>query len=435
MEKPLYSQVVDGLRQKIRVGELLDRIPPETALATNFRVSVSTVKRALGILEAEDVVVRIQGKGTFVRSDAKQVLESRDGPHGEEPSEAHPETRIEGRSRESAAGGTTEGPTLIGVILPMAQDGFSRRLLSGVLEGLSANGMHGMVDFSQGDRERESEIVASFLQAGARGLIVFPVNGEIYNKDLVLLSIERFPLVFVDRWLPGIDVSRVVCQHANGVKEAVSALHSAGHRHMALVSVTAMFPASTESVVERTKGFVEGLKSLGIIPTDGNLWVREVNADDSFQTAEEYLANRLQQHPEVTALVGVSSSDVPLVLKAARMADRHVPGDLSLVGFDIGVEFSDIGGLFGERAEDFPIAWIDQSELTIGREAAGLVSRLVAGLDETEVIEVAATFHWGRTCAAAPPSQGGDPPLVEATTSLLHGSLGSRVDGVTGSSP
>lgn len=429
MEKPLYSQVVDGLRQQIRIGELLDRIPPETVLASNFRVSVSTVKRALAILEAEDVVVRIQGKGTFVRSEPKQALQLSGATHGEVSSEVHPETRTEARVGASVTGRTSGGPTLVGVILPMARDGFSRRLLSGVLEGLSAKGMHGMVDFSEGDRERESEIVANFLEAGARGLIVFPVNGEIYNKDLVLLSIERFPLVFVDRWLPGIDVSRVVSQHANGVRDAVNALHAAGHRNMALVSVAAMFPASTESVVERTKGFVEGLKTLGIIPTDGSLWVREVNADDAFQTAEEYLAAMLRQHPEVTALVGVSSSDVPLVLKAARMAGRRVPADLSLVGFDIGVEFSDIGGLFGERAEDFPIAWIDQSEVIIGREAADLVGRLVAGSEKTEVIEVAATFHWGRTCVAVSPSQDLDSGLVEATTSLLHGSLGSRVDG------
>ncbi|MHB1629393.1 MAG: GntR family transcriptional regulator [Bacilli bacterium] len=406
MKTPLYSHVADDLRQQIRTGELLDRIPPETTLASNFQVSVPTVKKALGILETEDVIVRIQGKGTFVRPEARQGLQvSGNVKEGEQHGE-NSEEQPKGQSVVEALRRTGDKPTMVGVILPMAQDGFPRRLLSGILEGLSEHGVHGVVDFSGSERERESEIVASFLRAGVDGLIVFPVDGEIYNKDLVLLSIERFPLVFVDRWFPGIDASRVVSQHANGVKEAVNALYALGHRSMALVSVAVNFPTSTESVVERTKGFLEGLKGNGIIPMDETLWVREVKEDAAFHDAQahEYLVNKLRQHPEVTALVGISSTDVQIALKVARLAGRNVPDDLSIVGFDIGAECSDVGSLFGESAEDFPVGWIDQSEVAIGKEAAGLMSRLIAGSGKTEVIEVPATFRWGRTCAAAPTS-------------------------------
>ena len=415
--RPLHNRIADDLLQKIRDSVFVDQLPVENILAVEYRVSVPTIKKALGLLVDDGVIVRIRGKGTFV---------SRDGIAGvgtgiEPPQAVVPAVDEAGSQDRPISGGANEKwqsarargdaavppdlrdkPPIVGVIFPVARGGFSRRLLGGVLEGLSEKGAHGMVDFSGGNRERESEIVAHFLRAGVDGLIVFPVNGEIYNKDLVLLSIERFPLVFVDRWFPGIDVSRVVAQHADGVRLAVNALHDAGHRDMALVSVTAQFPASTESVVERTKGFLEGLKENGIHPGDEALWIREVNESGASQDAQEYLVGKLRQHPEVTALVGISPADVPIALKAARVAGRSVPQDLSVAGFDIGGECSAIGDLFGERAEDFPVAWIDQSEVAIGREAAGVVSRLIAGSGKTEVIEVPTTFHWGRTCAAAP---------------------------------
>ncbi len=400
----LHDRIADDILQKIRDSVFVDQLPVENILAVEYGVSVPTIKKALGLLADEGVIVRIRGKGTFVnRGGMPFPPDIRQDPRtGGAEEDGHPGKRQGG---VEVSPDSRNKPPMVGVILPVARSGFARRLLSGVLEALSENGAHGVVDFSGGTRERESEIVASFLRAGVDGLIVFPVNGEIYNKDLVLLSIERFPLVFVDRWLPGIDVSRVVAQHASGAKLAVSALHGAGHRNMALVSVTAQFPASTESVVERTRGFIEGLKDNGINPGGEALWIREVNESSTSRDAEEYLADKLRQHPDVTALVGISPDDVPIALKAARLAGRSVPQDLSVAGFDIGGECSAIGDLFGEGAEDFPVAWIDQSEVTIGREAAGVVSRLIGGSGSTEVIEVPTTFHWGRTCSAVQDSQ------------------------------
>ena len=427
MKSALYSQVVDDLRQRIRSGQLVDRIPPENKLARSFQVSVSTVKKALAILEAEDLIVRLQGRGTFVRSEAGQVPELSDLANEEEqpkqqlneqsreqlkeelkeqfnePPATETMHRVETVRRIETVRHSTDKP-MVGVILPEAQDGFSRRLLGGVFEALSANGIHTLVDFSGGDRTRESEIVASFLQKGVDGLIVFPGDGEIYNKDLVLLSFEGFPLVLIDRWFPGIDVSRVVSQNANGVEEAVNALYAAGHRNMALV-YSGVFPAATESIVERKKGFLAALEANGISATEEALWLQKVKPDDERQNALEYLVIKLREHPEVTALVVISTRDVLVAFDAAKLACRSVPRDLSIAGFDIGADFVGFGAMFGGKMDDSPVAWIDQSEVDIGKEAAGLVSRLIAGSSKTEVIEVPAAFHWGRTCGAAPASQ------------------------------
>jgi len=67
-EKPLYLQLVEAIKQKIssntwKIGMM---IPSENELSKELKVSVGTVKKALGLLVQEGVLFRRQGKGTFV---------------------------------------------------------------------------------------------------------------------------------------------------------------------------------------------------------------------------------------------------------------------------------------------------------------------------------------------------------------------------------
>jgi GntR family transcriptional regulator len=66
--KPLYKQVYDRLVQRISEGEWKppEALPSEYALADELGVSQGTVRKALNVMEAEKLVERRQGKGTFV---------------------------------------------------------------------------------------------------------------------------------------------------------------------------------------------------------------------------------------------------------------------------------------------------------------------------------------------------------------------------------
>lgn len=66
----LYQQLADSLRDKIYEGKYMfgDKIPSERALAATFGISHLTVRKALAVLEEEGLLVRLQGKGTFVRA-------------------------------------------------------------------------------------------------------------------------------------------------------------------------------------------------------------------------------------------------------------------------------------------------------------------------------------------------------------------------------
>lgn len=76
---PLYKnvkrQLADALHQGTwRHGQML---PPEPALAMQFGVSVGTLRRAVGELVAEGILVRRQGSGTFVASHTRDVMLTR----------------------------------------------------------------------------------------------------------------------------------------------------------------------------------------------------------------------------------------------------------------------------------------------------------------------------------------------------------------------
>jgi GntR family transcriptional regulator len=65
---PLYEQLADVIRGRIRSGDLkhLDPLPSETSLEQEFGVSRDTARRAIQALRDEGLVFTVRRRGTFV---------------------------------------------------------------------------------------------------------------------------------------------------------------------------------------------------------------------------------------------------------------------------------------------------------------------------------------------------------------------------------
>ena len=76
---PLYRQIKGLLLQSLQGGEWKpgEAIPSEIDLAARFRVSQGTVRKAIDELAADNLLVRRQGKGTFVATHAEQHVQYR----------------------------------------------------------------------------------------------------------------------------------------------------------------------------------------------------------------------------------------------------------------------------------------------------------------------------------------------------------------------
>jgi GntR family transcriptional regulator len=77
--RPLYLQLRDALAERIAGGEWKPNaaIPNESDLAREFGVSAGTMRKALDLMEAERLLTRRQGRGTFVNDQSSDELAAR----------------------------------------------------------------------------------------------------------------------------------------------------------------------------------------------------------------------------------------------------------------------------------------------------------------------------------------------------------------------
>ena len=76
---PLYQQIKALLLQSLQVGEWKSgaAIPSEQELAARYKVSQGTVRKAIDELSIDNLLVRRQGKGTFVATHAERQVQYR----------------------------------------------------------------------------------------------------------------------------------------------------------------------------------------------------------------------------------------------------------------------------------------------------------------------------------------------------------------------
>lgn len=76
---PLYQQIKTLILRSLQNGEWRpgEAIPSEIDLAARFKVSQGTVRKAVDELAAENLLVRRQGKGTFVATHAEEQVQYR----------------------------------------------------------------------------------------------------------------------------------------------------------------------------------------------------------------------------------------------------------------------------------------------------------------------------------------------------------------------
>ncbi len=66
---PAYRQLASILREQIQSGELAgdQPVPSETTLVQRYGIARGTVRRAIEVLREDDLVVTVQGRGTYVK--------------------------------------------------------------------------------------------------------------------------------------------------------------------------------------------------------------------------------------------------------------------------------------------------------------------------------------------------------------------------------
>lgn len=243
----LYDEIRRYLLAAIEQGQFRpgDRLPSESELARQFHVSRITSKRALQLLEQEGVVTRFRGRGTFVAGRAASG------------GDATPSAATDpGRSRR-------QRPLQIGFIVPDIDDVYGAEMLRAIDERAAELGYQLVLRRTVGNAARETEAIVEFAASGIAGLVIFPIHGEYYNREILRLVLDRFPIVLVDRSLKGIAVSSVATDNYQAGLTLTSALLDRGHREIGFVSAS---PEHTSSIHDRYQGYLAAFRQRGREP-------------------------------------------------------------------------------------------------------------------------------------------------------------------------
>ncbi len=134
------------------------------------------------------------------------------------------------------------------------------------------------------------------------------------------------PMVFVDRWIPGVDVPVVRSDGRAAVRDLVAHLHGLGHRRLAIIAG----PAATTTGRERVDAFREALAAFGLELPDAYIGQGDFQAGSGRRVTEGFLD--LPVPPE--AVFAADNLMALGALDAIRARGLRVPDDIALAAFD-----------------------------------------------------------------------------------------------------
>ena len=302
----LYKQIQENIIQKIKSGQLrpTDRIPSEQELMDEFRVSKITVKNALTLLADEGLIIRVQGKGSFVSS-----------------------SLVVSSINFSPSPSSACSMPLIGFIIPTMRTRVIQKLVDYTEHFLQEAGLSMVLSITRESSSIESNVIRTLTELGVKGLIVFPTEDEKYNESLLRLSLDKFPCVFIDRYLRNIETYTITSDNYGGAYKAVSHLLSKSHQQIALIS-----PENANTAVEdRTLGFEQAYTDQGI-SIDKRLWCHIPLDILRSEQALDYVSNFLQNHSGISAAFSLTEETARLTSAAIRRLNDH--SNIDLLSFD-----------------------------------------------------------------------------------------------------
>lgn len=343
--RPMYELIQNDIIQKIQTGiyQEGDRIPSEKELIDTWKVSRTTATKALTELSLNGYIYRIQGKGSFANP-----LGSHIAP---------------GQYSKFRTIGTQDSvpPHKIGVIIPQYSDYHSGNIIRGITDTLQFPDY--FVAISHCDNRQEEEYALNyFLQSGHAGIILFPANFEFYSDIILQMTLNKYPLVLIDRIFPGIHCMSVTCDNKKGCEAGVSHLISLGHRNIAFLSDA---PYREQVTQLRYNSYLNIMSHHGLT---GIAYENFPAGRDAALMHADFLER--VKSGKITAVIASNVHVTSALYSLCTNNGIRIPEDLSVVCFD-NPDFSrhPAGSFF---------TYLEQNSFDMGRQAALLLHQTLS---------------------------------------------------------
>jgi DNA-binding LacI/PurR family transcriptional regulator len=295
---PLYEQIKQALTEEIEAGGFDPAVPfvTQREVCERFGVSTITAVRALNDLVAEGVLVRRRGQGTFV---------------------------AEGRRVDSGGAIACIVNGLHGL-----RGNHLANILIAAEDTCAEHGYQLVLSNSALSAEREELAVRRALDQGVRGILLYPVQGQLHPEALAEVRRRRVPLVMIDRYRPDVPTDAVVADNNDLAYRLTAYLIERGHERIA----TLWGETDCTSVVERQTGHVRALSDYGLPIRPGLTVLRAYEP--------------LDDKPRLEMLAGLlQSAEPPTVLLCANgYVLAQAAADLAVLGAEVELACMDDSG-------------------------------------------------------------------------------------------
>ncbi len=310
----LYDKVIKYVKGLIKQhgGEPYYKLPSEKQLEIKLGVSNITVKTALKKLEADGLIIRHQGKGSFINNSTESNFSSFCN---------------------------------IAVCMMVPSTYFTNAILWGITATCKNIGMMPSFFFSYSDAELETSIINHIKKSNFDGLIIYPVDGDYVNPELVKLSLNDFPVVIIDREIQGLDVCFVSTNHYKMTYDAVNELINQGLRD---ISIVLPFSRNISSVNTRYRAYVDAHIQNNIpikkeYVRDNYIIEENKNFVDAVTTPplkknvdalfEEYYAY-FTEYPEIEAVITINGMCFLAIIRAVERIKNETGRTIKVTVYD-----------------------------------------------------------------------------------------------------
>ncbi|MCX6632592.1 MAG: LacI family DNA-binding transcriptional regulator [Candidatus Solibacter sp.] len=212
----------------------------------------------------------------------------------------------------------------IGVVVTNIADPFVAGVVSGIEETAEGHGFSVFLANSNAEPEREVRVVRSFEERRVDGIIV--TASRVGARYVPLLSNMRVPIVLLNNQHPSQFAHSVMIANIQASLDATRHLIELGHRRIAYLGDR----GGHQSETERFTGYRQALEAAGL-----RLNRRLVTQGDGKpEAAKGAMAHLLALPQPPTAVFCYNDLSALGAIRQIRDSGLHVPGDISVVGFD-----------------------------------------------------------------------------------------------------
>ncbi len=241
----------------------------------------------------------------------------------------------------------------IGVIVANILHNFSTQVIRAVEDLCYEYDFQIIVCNADDNPEKEKNYIEMLRAKQLDGIIIFPTgeNVDIY-KEMVA---EKYPIVFVDRWVADVPISTVMLDNEKAAGLAVQHLIDKGYERIGVITNTIRNVAPR---IERINGYKKTLQKNGIPVKEE--FIKSLAVPD----IQKGLDEMLHLDPPIQAILAGNDLTMGEILKYTKTHQLSIPNDLAVIGID-DLSFAS----FYEPA----LTVVAQPALEIGKKAAELV--------------------------------------------------------------